>query len=125
MSHVWTAPSWQGESSRRIAGRCSRVFDVEQSIYYDVPILAEIDPKKFVDVVLNLKPGSQRAVFTTFRGRYEAGQLKRELVREQSWLDEVRQKFRSAIKDLPPLSKFRVENYVRQNIDPFSAIFGS
>jgi hypothetical protein len=101
------------------------VFDVEQSIYYDVPILAEIDPKKFVDVVLNLKPGSQRAVFTTFRGRYEAGQLKRELVREQSWLDEVRQKFRSAIKDLPPLSKFRVENYVRQNIDPFSAIFGS
>jgi hypothetical protein len=24
--HVWTAPSWQGESSRRIAGRCSHVF---------------------------------------------------------------------------------------------------
>ena len=24
--HVWTAPSWQGESSRRVAGRCSHVF---------------------------------------------------------------------------------------------------
>jgi hypothetical protein len=24
--HVWTAPSWQGKSSRRIAGRCSHVF---------------------------------------------------------------------------------------------------
>jgi hypothetical protein len=23
---VWTAPSWQGKSSRRIAGRCSHVF---------------------------------------------------------------------------------------------------
>src|SRR5207342_1145012 len=26
MCHVWTAPSWQGESSRRVAGRCSHVF---------------------------------------------------------------------------------------------------
>ena len=26
LCHVWTAPSWQGKSSRRIAGRCSHVF---------------------------------------------------------------------------------------------------
>jgi DNA-binding XRE family transcriptional regulator len=26
MGHVWTAPSWQGESSRRRLGRCSHVF---------------------------------------------------------------------------------------------------
>ena len=26
MCHVWTAPSWQGKSSRRVAGRCSHVF---------------------------------------------------------------------------------------------------
>jgi membrane-bound lytic murein transglycosylase B len=26
MGHVWTAPSWQGESSRRRVGRCSHVF---------------------------------------------------------------------------------------------------
>src|SRR5262249_33715600 len=26
MSHVWTAPSWQGFSSRLQAGRCSHVF---------------------------------------------------------------------------------------------------
>ena len=24
--HVWTAPSWQGESSRRRLGRCTHVF---------------------------------------------------------------------------------------------------
>src|SRR5262245_27412837 len=24
--HVWTAPGWQGESSRRRLGRCSHVF---------------------------------------------------------------------------------------------------
>jgi hypothetical protein len=24
--HVWTAPGWQGKSSRRIAGRCNHVF---------------------------------------------------------------------------------------------------
>src|SRR4029077_17959780 len=24
--HVWTAPSWQRESSRRVAGRCTHVF---------------------------------------------------------------------------------------------------
>src|SRR5438034_1269817 len=24
--HVWTAPDWQGKSSRRVAGRCSHVF---------------------------------------------------------------------------------------------------
>jgi hypothetical protein len=26
LCHVWTAPSWQGESSRCVAGRCSHVF---------------------------------------------------------------------------------------------------
>jgi hypothetical protein len=26
MCHVWTAPDWQGLSSRRVAGRCSHVF---------------------------------------------------------------------------------------------------
>jgi hypothetical protein len=26
LGHVWTAPSWQGESSRRRLGRCSHVF---------------------------------------------------------------------------------------------------
>jgi hypothetical protein len=26
MCHVWTAPSWQGKSSRRIAGRCSVTY---------------------------------------------------------------------------------------------------
>jgi hypothetical protein len=24
--HVWTAPSWQGETARRFAGRCGHVF---------------------------------------------------------------------------------------------------
>src|SRR6185312_8661892 len=26
MCHVWTAPSWQGETARRLAGRCGHVF---------------------------------------------------------------------------------------------------
>ena len=26
LCHVWTAPSWQGKSSRCVAGRCSHVF---------------------------------------------------------------------------------------------------
>jgi hypothetical protein len=26
--HVWTAPSWQGESSRRRLGRCSQIIDL-------------------------------------------------------------------------------------------------
>jgi hypothetical protein len=26
LCHVWTAPSWQEESSRRRLGRCSHVF---------------------------------------------------------------------------------------------------
>ncbi len=26
LSHVWTAPSWQGKTSRRLADRCGHVF---------------------------------------------------------------------------------------------------
>ena len=31
--HVWTAPSWQGESSRCVAGRCSHVFGLFGAVH--------------------------------------------------------------------------------------------
>ena len=31
--HVWTAPSWQGKSSRYVAGRCSHVFGLFGAVH--------------------------------------------------------------------------------------------
>ncbi len=33
MGHVWTAPGWQGFSSRRSIGRCSHVFGLLSAVH--------------------------------------------------------------------------------------------
>src|SRR5271165_247494 len=41
--HVWTAPSWQGESSRRSAGRCSHVFGLLARHTWPLAIMPSAD----------------------------------------------------------------------------------
>jgi hypothetical protein len=45
----------------------------QESIYYNVPVLAAIKSKDFVEQVLKLTPNSQETVFAAFRGRYDYG----------------------------------------------------
>src|SRR5262245_65461097 len=43
MCHVWTAPSWQGESSRCRLGRCSNVFGVSVRFTRPLAIMPSAD----------------------------------------------------------------------------------
>ncbi len=64
------------------------------SIYCRIPILASIDPQVFVDLVLQQIPSRQHVIMMAFKGRYEHGQLQRELAAEAPSLQGVRDKLR-------------------------------
>jgi hypothetical protein len=51
------------------------VNNVTASPFFDVPILASIEPDVFVSEVLTLHPAAQSSVFAMFQGRYDRGQL--------------------------------------------------
>jgi len=95
------------------------INNVEQSPFYNVPVLATINPEKFVDHVLALPPESQRTAFTTFQGRYDGGMLERELKEEKPWLIAVKAAFEKKAAALRPMSKYRITNRVGHSIDPF------
>jgi KAP family P-loop domain len=91
---------------------------VEEGPYWDVPVLAYLDPALFVDVVLALKPKSINTVFLAFRERYERHRHDTVLAKELEWLRTVRTDFDSKISGLGQLSKYRIGNMIKNNIDP-------
>ncbi len=91
----------------------------EASIYYNVPVLATIDPEAFADAVLTLTPEAQSSVFTALRVRYDTTISQVELADEKSWLAEVKRAFDGRLGGLKPVSRFRLKNLVGRNITPF------
>ncbi|NEV79024.1 hypothetical protein DYI24_18470 [Rhodopseudomonas sp. BR0C11] len=97
------------------------VNNVEASPYYDVPVLAAIDPVIFAERVLALPADSQRSVFSAFKGRYDTGMLLRELSDEKPWLEAVKTALDARLATLRPMSKYRLKNRLGHGIDPFLA----
>ncbi len=95
------------------------VNNYEASIYYNVPVLATIDPEAFADAVLTLTPEAQSSVFTALRVRYDTTISQVELADEKSWLAEVKRAFDGRLGGLKPVSRFRLKNLVGRNITPF------
>lgn len=95
------------------------VNNFEASIYYNVPVLASIDPTAFADAVLTLTPEAQSSVFTALRVRYDTTIAQDELADEKSWLAEVKRAFDARLGSLKPLSRFRLKNLVGRNVTPF------
>lgn len=89
------------------------------SIYCHVPILASIDPGRFVDLVLQQSPSRQRVILMAFKARYEHGQLKGELAAEAPWLQRVRDRLLSAATSMSHLGKHRTGLFVQWYLDPF------
>ena len=98
--------------------------NVVSSIYYNVPILAHIEVDEFVEALCNASPESQRIAFTSFRGRYGHGPLQRDLKDELPWLQRLKGALEEAAFRMRPLSRFRILNYMRLNIDRFLPIVG-
>jgi hypothetical protein len=91
----------------------------EESIYYDAPVLAAINANEFVQAILNLSPTSQGTVFSVFKARYEHGLLDGSLKEEKEWLMKIKQVFERRLKRCRPLSKYRIQTFIRGTIDPY------
>ena len=94
--------------------------NVTPSPYFNIPILASIEPTVFVNEVLALDPTAQASVFAVFKGRYDRGQLNAELQPEKEWLANVKKEFEKKMSSaLRPMSKNRLKNRIGHSIDPF------
>jgi hypothetical protein len=92
--------------------------NVTESPFFDIPVLAKIEPDVFVDHALKLDPLSQSSVFSMFQGRYDRRQLDGELKAERPWLAEVKKSFEKRMASLRPMSRHRLKNRIGHSIDP-------
>lgn len=92
---------------------------IRDAIYWDVPVLATIPVDQFADRLLALSSEGQRMVFAALKGRYGAGTLAGELQAERIWLAELSRELTARASKLAPLSRFRTNERVKQNLAPF------
>ncbi len=93
------------------------VNTLESSRFYDVPVLATIEPDDFVNAVMALEPSSQSTVFSVFKTRYT--EFGPQLTKEKEWLRQVKLIFEKRIRNLPKMSKYRIETLIHTNIEPY------
>ncbi|MBY5924409.1 MULTISPECIES: P-loop NTPase fold protein [unclassified Halomonas] len=89
----------------------------ENSGLYNVPVLAELDPKKFVAALLDIHPAQQCNILMALKARYERKTLDRELVTERPWASEVRSLLLDACKEMSPISRYRIHRCVMHSLD--------
>lgn len=99
---------------RRLSGASS-----SDGTYQRIPILAYIDPDRFVDLVLQQEPARQRVILMAFKARYGHGELGGELAEEAPWLLRVRDRLVSKASSMSQLGKFRTGKFVEWFLDPF------
>ena len=92
------------------------------SAYHRIPVLASIEPAKFVQTWLGMEPGAQRNLAVALDGRYNYGGLDGELKAELPWLLKVKAEADKLIegKARPTQVRFRllfdmaVEKYLQK-----------
>ncbi len=89
------------------------------NLFYDVPILAEINPEEFISVLLKQHSKDQGAILMAFRSRYEFDALNEKLADERPWLKAIRSKLLSASESMSPMAKYRISQLVFRNLDPW------
>jgi hypothetical protein len=94
------------------------VTNTADSLYYNVPILASIDPDVFVSLLLQQRPAAQRDIMMAFRMRYELVSIDRDLVAEKPWLRQVRDKLMEKAAYMPLIGKYRLLQTIEWAIEP-------
>lgn len=89
----------------------------EDNEFYDIPILASLDVRRFVDVFLGLHPAKQKTVILALKLRYQHGMLDRDLEDERPWATEVRSQILAAGGAMNPISKDRIQRLVAYGFD--------
>jgi hypothetical protein len=84
----------------------------DASQYIRAPVLAELGVDDFVDAFLALHPGAQHVVMMALKGRYEYGQLDRDLKEERPWIMSVRDALVERLPSLSPISRYRLQRNI-------------
>lgn len=105
------------ESALDVFVRNLCVVHSEQSLYARVAVLQTITPATFVDTLLKQTVPNQRRIFSVFSQRYKWGVLSNELSDERPWLISVRNDLRERLKELPPVARHRLQNFIAHSID--------
>jgi hypothetical protein len=87
------------------------------SIYGGTPLLAKLDPDAFIDALLSLHPSEQHIVMMALKGRYDHGQLNRDLKDERTWLEAIRERLLARARAMKPISRYRIEMHVQWYVD--------
>lgn len=105
-------------SDPRLYYRRLCITNSDDNLYYNVPILAEIDADEFVQAFLKLPPTHQRIVMSVFGSRYKSGELGSQLVKEKKWLLDTKDKLIHAASKMRPISKFRIQKFIEWYVQP-------
>lgn len=89
----------------------------KDNIYYNTPLLASLDPEKFVESMLDLPPPEQHIVFMMFKSRYDHGHLDSDLLAERAWAESVKIELLEASEASGPITggriKMHIEHYMK------------
>lgn len=92
--------------------------DARPSRFWNVPVLAELPPKEFVERVLQVSPDLQRRAIDTLNLRYRHGRLEGELRKERPWAEEVRNLLKEKATKARRLTSDRLNFLVDRKLDP-------
>jgi hypothetical protein len=90
--------------------------------FYMVPVLAEINPAEFVDVLFSLEPSAQKYVFMALSGRYENSALNDRLSAEKNWLKEVHSLIHKKLADENLIVKVRFKLFMGWGMNGWAAL---
>ena len=85
--------------------------------FYDIPVLASLDPARFVDAFLGLEPRGQRNAMIALKARYKHGRIDEDLSDERPWAVEVRDRIRAAAEGMSAISKDRLQRLLIHGLD--------
>jgi hypothetical protein len=104
------------ESDPSLFFRRLNLSNSEDTLFYDVPILAALLPDQFVSSFLGHHPVGQRTILIALKTRYENGRLDRDLPTERPWLEAVCAKLIAASESMPVMARYRLKNSVGYNL---------
>ncbi|WP_081616400.1 P-loop NTPase fold protein [Xanthomonas sontii] len=89
----------------------------EDNEFYDIPILASLDVREFVDAFLSLHPAKQRTAMLALKARYQHEMIDRYLEDERPWATQVRDQLLAASATMSPMSRERLQRLVAYGLD--------
>ncbi len=96
----------------------------EDNEFYDIPVMASLDPARFVTVFLGLSPRDQRNSMVALKSRYEHGRIDRDLLDERPWAMKVRNQILAASEAMSPISKDRLRGLLVHALDGVLGVAG-